>query len=207
MVRRPPGRLAHNGTIGGMRKELPRYFFKHEAITIFLPLIDKEDLDGDIDIETLKVDTRINDCDNLKLLIRSERITIERYVEKIRDKLPGNPDQIPELLHVKLLSDAAMNRILAEVGEKHVPNDLDREMLKIGLEVIRDTQDNPLFSDQESQTSQTNELAKKVKRSLNAVQRLKKLLDDPDVAEALSMWRREGDPDPREAIARCEREV
>jgi len=190
-----------------MRKALPSYFFEHEAIAIFLPLIDKEYLTDDTDIETLKQDYRINDCDNFKRLIQFERKIIERAVDSMQHKVPANSDQILELLHVKLLSDAAMHRILAEVGEKHVPNDLDREVLKIGLEVIRDIQHNPLFSDQQSGTMQSNELPKKLKRALNCAQRLEKILDDPDIAEELSVFRREGEQDPREAISRCEREL
>jgi len=46
-----------------------------------------------------------------------------------------------------------MNRIFAELVEKHAPDDLDREMLRIGLEVVRDIKHNPLFNDQESETS------------------------------------------------------
>jgi len=52
-----------------MRKELPIYFLEHEAIAIFLHLIDNESMNIDIDIENLKMDSHINDCDNFKMLI------------------------------------------------------------------------------------------------------------------------------------------
>lgn len=128
-------------------------------------------------------------------------------VDLDRERLVGALDR-----GIYLLNDTAIDCILDAVGKEHVPPDIDRVMLRIGIQPIREIRHDPLFVDTwEFEDSPPCIVAKKLKRTLTAIQRLQNCLDDPETASHLRRWQEMKErsfdlhEDPCEAIARWDR--